>query len=336
MSYSRFNTEDIVLSSDTISVPIWSNGSENLVQEELTTSSIQTVGLSSNYYLDVYNTGSDGGPDKVQFAIAYADIDGSGSTNYNSGVDGYSPSRTNYGQYRSLVLGDEESEFHFGETSETVSEYFWAISVDRARYRESLQAGALELILQDGPNFITLFDGGRYNEAVRYIDSGRVYNIYDSGSYSSTGNNAVYGYYLPDIGTILLDCKLLERYASASRFSSKVAGEDRPTDVAPNLKNSLNLCKAIHSFTLREQETITSNYVFVRAKNSEFNYSINPSSITSTGELRHSIMINQPETYITTVGLYNDANELLAVAKLSRPLSKNFSKEALIRIKLDY
>ena len=47
-------------------------------------------------------------------------------------------------------------------------------------------------------------------------------------------------------------------------------------------------------------------------------------------------MINQPETYITTVGLYNDSNELLAVAKLSKPLSKNFNKEALIRIKLDY
>jgi hypothetical protein len=36
------------------------------------------------------------------------------------------------------------------------------------------------------------------------------------------------------------------------------------------------------------------------------------------------------------VGLYNDANELLAVAKLSRPLQKNFTKEALVRVKLDF
>jgi hypothetical protein len=47
-------------------------------------------------------------------------------------------------------------------------------------------------------------------------------------------------------------------------------------------------------------------------------------------------MVNAPQTYITTVGMYNDNNELLAVAKLSRPLLKDFTKEALIRIKLDF
>jgi hypothetical protein len=47
-------------------------------------------------------------------------------------------------------------------------------------------------------------------------------------------------------------------------------------------------------------------------------------------------LINNPQTFITTVGMYNDNNELLAVAKLSRPLVKDFTKEALIRIKLDY
>ena len=36
------------------------------------------------------------------------------------------------------------------------------------------------------------------------------------------------------------------------------------------------------------------------------------------------------------VGIYNDSNECLAVAKLSKPLVKDFTKEALIRIKLDY
>ena len=69
---------------------------------------------------------------------------------------------------------------------------------------------------------------------------------------------------------------------------------------------------------------------------SEFNYSTNPSNITSSGEIRWDVMINTPQAYITTVGMYNDTNELLAVAKLSRPLLKDFTKEALVRIKLDY
>ena len=38
---------------------------------------------------------------------------------------------------------------------------------------------------------------------------------------------------------------------------------------------------------------------------------------------------------MTTIGLYNDGNELLAVAKLSKPLNKDFTKEALVRVKLD-
>jgi hypothetical protein len=91
------------------------------------------------------------------------------------------------------------------------------------------------------------------------------------------------------------------------------------------------------SFGLNSQENITSDYVFVRPQNAEFNYTTNPSFIaSSTGEVIYSQFINNPQTYITTVGLYNDANELLAVAKLSRPLVKDFTKEALIRVKLDF
>ena len=47
-------------------------------------------------------------------------------------------------------------------------------------------------------------------------------------------------------------------------------------------------------------------------------------------------MINNPQAYATSVGLYNDNNDLLATAKLSRPLLKDFTKEALVRIKLDF
>ena len=91
------------------------------------------------------------------------------------------------------------------------------------------------------------------------------------------------------------------------------------------------------SFQLNSEETITSDFVFVRSRNSEFNYSENPSFISgSTGEVVYDYFINNPQVYPTTVGLYNDSNELLSVAKLSRPIQKNFTKESLIRIKLDF
>jgi hypothetical protein len=105
---------------------------------------------------------------------------------------------------------------------------------------------------------------------------------------------------------------------------------------SPNLSTFYNIVKAGGRFTLQSEETITSNYVFIRVRNSEYNYSTNPSIITGSGELRYDVLINTPQAYLTTVGLYNDNNDLLGVAKLSRPLLKDFTKEALIRIKLDY
>jgi len=59
-------------------------------------------------------------------------------------------------------------------------------------------------------------------------------------------------------------------------------------------------------------------------------------STDGSGNLSFSSMINNPVTYITTVGLYNDSSDLVAVAKLSQPVVKDFTKEALIRVKLDY
>ena len=47
-------------------------------------------------------------------------------------------------------------------------------------------------------------------------------------------------------------------------------------------------------------------------------------------------MQNDPKVYLTTVGMYNDSNELLAVAKLSKPLLKSFSREAIVKVKLDF
>ena len=90
-------------------------------------------------------------------------------------------------------------------------------------------------------------------------------------------------------------------------------------------------------FTARSAEIISSNHYFLRLNNKEFNYSNNPSFATgSNGQLANQDFENDPKVFVTTVGMYNDSNELLAVAKLSRPLEKSFSKEALLRVRLDY
>ena len=90
-------------------------------------------------------------------------------------------------------------------------------------------------------------------------------------------------------------------------------------------------------FQSRREEVITSQHYFCRVPNKEFNFSSNPTFATaSDGSFTQATFFKNPKTFITQVGLYNDAGELLAVAKLSKPLLKSYSREAIIKVKLDF
>jgi hypothetical protein len=80
----------------------------------------------------------------------------------------------------------------------------------------------------------------------------------------------------------------------------------------------------------------TNSQVFIRSGASEFNYTTNPSFLSKDDNVRSLDLIYNPRTYITTVGLYNDNGDLLAVAKVPKPIEKSFEKEVLITIELNY
>jgi hypothetical protein len=81
---------------------------------------------------------------------------------------------------------------------------------------------------------------------------------------------------------------------------------------------------------------LNSTIYFCRANHQEFNYSTNP-TYTNASKIRvKTNSTDEPVSYITTIGLYNDKNELMATAKLSEPLKKTPSTEFTIRCRLDY
>jgi hypothetical protein len=338
MGFKRFDPEDFLVSADAVSSTVWSGNSPELTEYYYSTAQFQQAG---DYYLSIYQTSSTDPSAEVQFDIAYGNEFGSGSLVYNTSVPGVSPASTIYGQYRSLVLEDENSQFSFGNVT---GSYFYAINVSRARYKEKLLPGSLNLILRSGSNILSLTDNSQDVALPTYYGTQRAYQVVsgsDGSAYDiSTGGNGYtpasgsYGLFLPDISTILLNGKALDLAGPS--------GINLRTNLTPNTdgQNTLKLYTALvsgSSFELNSEETITSDFVFVRSRNAEFNYSTNPSFISgSTGEVIYPYFINSPQVYPTTVGLYNDANELLAVAKLSRPLQKNFTKEALVRVKLDF
>jgi len=332
MSFKRLDPEDFLVSVDSITATAWSTNSPTL--STFFTSSVSST--NDSYYKNVYQTASTLSNAAVQFAIAYGNQYGSGSANFNDLVPGVSPTRTVYGQYRNLVYGSETAQFIFGTV--TASD-FWAISVDRARYKEHLLKGTFNIQIKNGSSTLKLTDNSGMVSTDTYLDCGRVYQIISgSNGVANTSVNAngyslssgSYGLFLPDIATIILNPLALSQ--SIALEPSRSSDSD-----GLNIGRLFTAISGAASFQVNSEESVTSDYVFVRARNSEFNYSENPSFISgSTGDVIYSTFINSPQTYVTTVGFYNDTNELLAVAKLSKPLTKDFTKEALVRVKLDF
>jgi hypothetical protein len=328
MSFSRYNTEDSVISSETVVRGLFSGDSNVLNGSSVTTSSY------TEYYLNVYNGDPASSGSAVQFSIQYGNLKGSGSALINTSVPGLTPSRVIYGEYRNLVYGTETTNFSFDGITD--SNDIFVINVARGRYKESLLPGSFGLTLGSGSNGkISLIDDSSTTNLTRFIGENKVYYLISGSNntpYSNATTSSYYGMMFPDLDLVILNASSSATVNLLSYFAPLSAA----TSSAQN--NHLKLYNSIvsGSITLKSSETVSSRYFFTRVKNSEFNYTSNPSIIDANGNLLYTTLINNPQTYVTTVGMYNDNNELLAVAKLSKPLTKDFTKEALIRIKLDY
>ena len=333
MSFTRYNTEDSVVSAETVVRGLWS-GDYNSLSSFFTSSTTPT-----EYYLDVYDSNTLTNPSaSIQFDIQFGNVNGSGSAAINTAVPGYSPSRVVYGQYRNLVYGTEITNFSF-DGGTTTSDSIYVINISRARYKESLLPGSLKLALKGtATSSLFLTDDSGTTNLTRFIGENRYYNIISgsNGAYYTTGTpSTYYGLFFPDLNVAVLNANELTSSVGGGYFVTSSLGSVTAYNHR-NLFDSINRGNATGSFTLKSSETISARYFFTRIKNSEYNYTTNPSIIDANGNLNFTTLINNPQTYITTVGMYNDSNELLAVAKLSKPLVKDFTKEALIRVKLDY
>jgi hypothetical protein len=350
MGFKRLEAEDFLVSSDSVSQTVWTDRVVTL--ETFHTSSTQEqASVSGEYYLAVYQTASTSISAEPQFDISYGNLGGGGSVQYNANVTGKSPTSTVFGQFRTLVLEDENASFVFGSTNQVSSNSIYVISLERARYKEKLLPGSLSLKLQNGSNTLTLTDNSRNVNIPTYYGTQRAFQIVRQGSVpgindgingGETTSAGSYGLFLPDTGLIILNALALDLPGGPPNATNPNVGIDLGTLNTANTEemNPSKLFEVIRdgaSFKLNCEETLSSDFVFVRVRNGEFNYTENPSFLEgTTGEVYHNSSINNPQVYITTVGMYNDQNELLGVAKLSKPLLKDFTKEALVRVKLDF
>ena len=94
--------------------------------------------------------------------------------------------------------------------------------------------------------------------------------------------------------------------------------------------------RRLYNLSFNNTTELNSTVYFCRAASTNFNYSANPTYTTGSKLRVKSVASDTPVSYITTVGLYNSNNELLAVAKLSEPLKKDPTNEITLRVRLDY
>jgi hypothetical protein len=328
--YTAFTVEDIVEgNTQRITRGLWSGKVGELIT--FATSSFQSD-TQKQYYHEIYNGDPTDSTKESQFSVAYGHYAGSGSSNDGSNED--SPSNAMYSQFQQVLLPSNQTRFTFNDVTQ---DDVYILTINRARIKDKLDPGNWELVLS-----------GSNGETLRLIDNSgdtnqlgnsnkNKYNIV-SGSLTDgvLTEDEVFGEVYPQFGVIVLSAAALD--ASASFGTIRTTNTDA--------QNHNKLFTAIsgaafenpaNGFQARSEEEVKSTFFFVRAKNGEYNYSNNPSYVTgSVGKLRQQTFVGDPKSYITSVGLYNNDNELLAIAKLSKPLLKSFSNEILIKVKLDF
>lgn len=351
--YKRFLTTDLVPGKvEVVTTGLWSGDTGSLTS--FFTSSTQVSATTADYYVNVYNSDPTGSSATIQYAVAYGHRLGSGSVSLSNSDSATLASKATYAQYRSILLDQDDDVFTFVSESNGVShdsDDIFVVNVSRARYKEKLDPGNWSLTLSGSEGTATFIDdsGKKFDDTVG--KAGRVFNI-GSGSLNLGSENAAtveslyapngegFGLFYPDQGLFVFNPSALESKLGTSIDSGSLEGASVYLGVEREGQNHFlmhNYIAGGGDFEARRTENVSTSHYFVRATNREYNFSNNPTFTTgSDGTFTESTFERDPRTFITTVGLYNDNNELLAVAKTSQPIAKSFDKEVLIKVKLDF
>jgi len=353
MGLVRYAEGDIVNDTQRLGTSTWTNNTNELLTANMHESPLQNVnggaggvaaapGATANgsHYISLYYSAA---VSSSEFSVGYGHINGSGSLDYTTGPGGtgYSPSRVIYNQYRQLVFGDENSKFSFNGYT---PDHIYIINVNRARYKHNLKPSSMNMKLKIAASSAKIYTDDSITQSGSAVmtNAGRQFNVVEGASGVMTGatlnqaggGKGSYGLFYPDSGFMVLNPDaLFLNHGSNAALSPTVTPNFGANDNHQELVDALQLG---NSFILDSEEKVSSQYYFTRARNSEFNYTTNPSFVDINGSVGITSFIDNPTTYITTVGMYNDSGDLVAVAKLSQPITKDFTKEALIRVKLDY
>ena len=229
------------------------------------------------------------------------------------------------------LLGSKDSLFTFNET---VAHELFFVSFKRRIYKDEIKKASVTVSLQMS---------GAVNDVLALTDAGAgsSFTIDAAGDQAdlfsgSTAIGKVYynaGMAVFTTGAFIAPTASKEMYWSGSSNSDlpQVAVTGTIDNMVDGLRNRLN------EVQIHNQTNLHSTFYFCRALNSDFNYSTNPTFVDSDGRIVvTSGTDNTTRTYISSIGLYDINDNLLAVAKTSEPVKKSPDSEVTLRIKLSF
>jgi len=356
--YQPFEVTDVISGkTTTVSSGYFPGGDVKISQSAFYTSSAQTQLTGANgiydvlngmYYTNVYDDNVSNR--QLLFSISYGDSNNGGAT---SGSSVFSSSAAVYTQYKNLLLGiaDVDGKFSFKTGSSAAATYItsseiFVIAFSSDLMKDQVDRGqwTFKITGSNTSASLQLIDELPILTAAEQKEQRLVYQVV-SGSFDeslgrSTAAASEYqglGLFYPKNGILILNADKLRHYAGHVYNNSATSSIVNHQSLFGKLTPSAN-----GMMRVRKSEIVPSAHYFIRVKNQDFNFSNNPSFVYQTtdenytkGEIITQLQA-EPKTYITTVGLYNELNELVAIAKMSRPTKKDFTNELLIRVRLDF
>ena len=339
--FITLTAEDRVTETTKVTTGYFTGDVGTLAGSNFTTSSL-TAGEKLYYYNLQYSSAD-------QLSVSYGHIAGSGSIS-GSTTNKVGQTEAIYRQFASQLLKPEEIGGGFIINSVSHSSCHFIVA-ERARMKDRLNKKNWTLHLS-GSNGAGTSDSHLYltddsdTTSLTATPAGPRYNVV-SGSAGTKVGSTIYGHFYPNMGTIVLSTTQLSASIPGtigSRDSSSLGGlaigNGFAQDDTSDADNALKMFVAIQkgsSTAFRSEEDQTSVMYFCRAKAASFNYTNNPTFTSgSDNGFRQRTMEGNPQTFITTIGLYDAQDTLVAVGKLSTPVQKNYSSEAVIKAKLTY
>lgn len=315
------------------------------------------------YFMSIYNKPTTHPNSYHEFDLAYAHISGSGSSYEVTVLTEPSellPAKTMFRKYMLDCFDTVEGKFPFKNNKN--GNYFYAIHFNRNSFKDRLDIGNFQLtlapisssanqLINTGSNFYpnpsssviyTLIDDSiDGKEYVTYTEELKDYYYLVSGSlnngiYGESENDA-WGVVFPRKGLIILDGVVLDQSCSFNTVTASIDG-DNIRKLFYSISGSVTQ-NAVRTETgswwgRGSSEYMTETY-FCRALPSEINFSNNPTYVSgSNKELKYLTMRDEPQTYITSIGLYNRHKELLAIGKLEKPLLKKYNTECNFHVRI--